>query len=401
MTITHAKKTKLISLLMVLMLVLSFVMVPNDSVFAASSVKIGQATNDENGKTRGGTPGDQTGKEVSISSWSYSSKSGAYNNWKYVYRAKNSATATKLAKAMKDACNNNYIGYDQTGSDRGTLYDQAKKLNWNIAAITTRCETTCASVVSVCLNAAGVTAPKYFDSTVINSFFKDRTDFYIYTSSKYTASDAYLEPGDILVSPGKHTCMVVSSGNAPGSTNEAPVKLEANYSYKLLDNLNVRTGPGTSYPLVSYSALNNDLKALTVDNKSAVLKKGAVVNCLEVSGNWIKLASGWICGRTDSCNYVEKGAAVVKTAAKPAVTKRLVVGKDYKLKKALYVRRGPGTNYAIKKRAWLSSSARKYCYNKTKAMFKKNTVVTCLEVKGDWIRVPSGWVCAKKGNIYE
>ncbi|WP_411328659.1 SH3 domain-containing protein [Anaerofustis stercorihominis] len=181
----------------------------NEITIKAKSTTIGQASSGEHGKLRNCKAGDQSGKEVSSASWSYSKKKGAYNNWRYVYRAKDSTVAAKIASTMRATCNNNHVGYDQNGHDRGTLYDEAKKVNWDVSKITKNCETTCASVVPVCLNAAGITAPRYMDSSKIQKFFKNRKDFAIYTSSKYTSSDVYLQAGDILVSPGRHTCIVL------------------------------------------------------------------------------------------------------------------------------------------------------------------------------------------------
>ena len=30
---------------------------------------------------------------------------------------------------------------------------------------------------------------------------------------------------------------------------------------------------------------------------------------------------------------------------------------------------------------------------------RAGTEVTCLKVKGNWMRIPSGWICCKPGNI--
>ena len=60
--------------------------------------KIGSARIDENGNAVGGKAGDQTLREVAIENY--------YNHplgW-WVLRAKTAATANKLAKAMKAAC---------------------------------------------------------------------------------------------------------------------------------------------------------------------------------------------------------------------------------------------------------------------------------------------------------
>lgn len=424
----------LAAMLAVVMVFTVVFVVMNPAVFAASTVKIGQATNDENGNTRGGKAGDQTGGEVSVSSWSYSSKTGAYNNWKYVIRAKNPTIAAALADAMKKACANNHIGYDQSGNDRSTFYDEAKKVNWDISAITTDCETTCAGVVAVCLNVVGVKAPRYWDSSLVYSFFRDRNDFTILTDSKYRTKSDYLEAGDILLSPGKHTAMVVQSPNSPGSdktyasisatnTSTATSPFKTGKEYQLLSEMNVRTGAGTNYDIKSYSDLTDSAKKYATSKEKAVLNKGTVVTCIKVSGNWIQIPSGWVCGKSGNTYNIEefKGTDVQKKAEANALVEKsqttktqvepttqttqkkvnVKVGKEYKLKKALYIRTGAGTKYSIIKRSKLSASTKKYAKSGSKAMLKKGTVVTCMKVSknGLWMKIPSGWICCKPGNV--
>ena len=71
------------------------------------AVIIGSARIDENGRAHGGKAGDQTGKEVSTQSWYKHSK-----GW-VVLRAKDPKKAAKIAQAMRAACDNANIGYDQ------------------------------------------------------------------------------------------------------------------------------------------------------------------------------------------------------------------------------------------------------------------------------------------------
>lgn len=77
------------------------------------AVYVGSARIDENGKAYGGKAGDQTGKEVSKQKYYVHSK-----GWR-VIRAKDRSVALKISKAMKAACDNNKVGYDQW--NRNTL----------------------------------------------------------------------------------------------------------------------------------------------------------------------------------------------------------------------------------------------------------------------------------------
>ena len=95
----------------------------------------------------------------------------------------------------------------------------------------------------------------------------------------------------------------------------------------------------------------------------------------------------------------------VTTPAKPA-TPKYVVGKNYTLQTELKVRTGAGTNYAQKKYSQLTSGGKKAAVYKSAnsgAVFAKGTVVTAMQVEtlsngNVWLRVPSGWVCAKEGK---
>ena len=194
----------------------------------AQKTYIGQAVGDENGKTRGGKAGDQKqisgnkpGEVSSLGTWKYSSKSGAWNNWRFVLRFKDPAKAEAAAKAMVDACNNANIGYDQApDGGRGELYKRAKKNNFDLSAIKKPCETSCSPLVAVCVNAAGV-FPKFnarssfhdapYDTSEKNFIdpLKKTGEFTVFTDKKYTADDAYLQRGDIIVSPGHHTGMIL------------------------------------------------------------------------------------------------------------------------------------------------------------------------------------------------
>ena len=435
------------AMLAVLMLVSGMLMgsAPSD---AGSSVVIGQATSNEKGGVRGGKAGDQTGDEVALGSWSYSSKNGAYNNWKYLFRAKDPKTAKKMAEAMKTACANDHIGYDASAPDRFSLYDQAKKVNWDLSKIKKNCETTCGQVVGVCIYAAGIPTPRYYDASVIHDDLVASGKFYKFTDKKHLKSKDLLEPGDILVSPGHHTLMVVDSPNYAGkeaktkgipssaspaatavSSTDSP-SFVAGKDYQLTDNMNVRSSAGTSGKIVKYSSLSEEAKKYSVSTDNAVFCKGTVVTCIKTSGDWIKVPSGWICGKSGSTSYAVEytgstsqvklagdaltsaakareamQAAAQKTAAQSTKNKskssavKVKKGKTYKMAKAQYVRKGPGKSYAIKKRSKLSKDAKKHAYSGSKARLKKGTEVTCLEVKGKWMRIPSGWISCKKGYI--
>lgn len=174
----------------------------------ATGTIIGQATAGENGAT-GNKAGDQSGREAATAAWGYGK--GPYK-WVYVFRAKDPETGKKLADTMIKACANNHIGYDL--NDRVTCYDEAKKVGWDVEKINVNCETSCVDLVAVCLEAAGIHAPRGWASVSVYGDLMPTGLFDCYSSADYVASDAKLLPGDILCNPdGPHTAMVVESPN--------------------------------------------------------------------------------------------------------------------------------------------------------------------------------------------
>ena len=184
----------------ILLLFIISLMIFTMPVYAEGTV-IGQAASGEKGLS-GNAAGDQTGNEVSTCNY--------YGGWKYVFRVKDPETAKKLAENMKAACANSHIGYDM--KDRMTLYQVAEANDWDIASISTDCETTCVDLVSVCLNAAGIDAPKGWASVSVYNDLMPTGLFECIPGSEYNAAMAL--PGDILCAPDMpHSAMIVESPN--------------------------------------------------------------------------------------------------------------------------------------------------------------------------------------------
>lgn len=76
-----------------------------------------------------------------------------------------------------------------------------------------------------------------------------------------------------------------------------------------------------------------------------------------------------------------------------------LVGETYTLQDYMNVRTGPGTNHSIKQVSELTADGKKHATRSSgNATLKKGTEVTCLEILGNWMRIPSGWVCCKQGS---
>ena len=171
------------------------------------AVKISHASINEKGTATGGKPGDQTGREVLISNWYKAS-------WNVVLRPKTAVIAEKSAKFMEQVCANQNVGYCQQG--RNSLYEQAKKVNFDASKITVKCECDCSSLIHVAVIAAGVNVTygsNGFTTRTMTNKLVASGSYEKLTASKYLTSDKYLKRGDILVNIGSHTVMALENGS--------------------------------------------------------------------------------------------------------------------------------------------------------------------------------------------
>lgn len=174
-----------------------------------STVKIGHASIDENGKASGGQAGDQTGREVCVRDW-YA------GGWNVLLRPRSAAVAEKMAKFCEAVCANDKVGYNQ--ARRNTLRRAALMAGWDGSKIAAECETDCSAFMTVCAEAAGVNLQNCYyggnapTTWTMRGAFSSTGAFDVLTDSKYLVSDAYLKRGDVLVRESGHTCMALSNG---------------------------------------------------------------------------------------------------------------------------------------------------------------------------------------------
>lgn len=163
---------------------------------------IGSARHDETGAYTHGKPGDSLQKnatdfsgEVSMQPM-YAHKKG----W-VIIRAKDGATAVRIASNMKAACNNANIGYSQ--SDRYGIIR-----NGINAKIPTNCD--CSSLVRQCIKEATGIDPG--DFTTANAVAKLISTGLFLNAVLYSLSVA-LFTGDILCTRTKGHIVIVTDGN--------------------------------------------------------------------------------------------------------------------------------------------------------------------------------------------
>lgn len=170
------------------------------------SVMCAWASQNENGKTTGGTPGDQTGKEV---------KCGPVYNFgqSAVYRCKDRNKALQIGAAAREIAENDYFGYCQT--HRTSAYKALQNADWTVSKVQTPCEIDCSELGACAVNTAYKTtliSPSVYSGNIgtalVNTGFFEKL-----TASKYLGKSEYLQCGDIIVAPGKHVIVACTDGS--------------------------------------------------------------------------------------------------------------------------------------------------------------------------------------------
>ena len=165
---------------------------------------------DENGRYSGGQAGDQTGKEYTVQPW--------YNRpWTCVLRYPEKDIRRKLAEIARAAAENDNIGYDQ--SQRLTYYNSLKAAGWEPSKIKQKCEADCSASTAANVIATGylmnVAALKTVSPSLTTRTIREelkKAGFQVLTDSKFTKSEDYLRPGDILLCEGHHVAINLDKG---------------------------------------------------------------------------------------------------------------------------------------------------------------------------------------------
>lgn len=245
-------------------------------LYSTGTHYISNSGGDENGGTKGGKAGDQTGREWQLRSW--------YKRpWSCVLRYPNQAVALTIAKMGIAAALNEAIGYDQ--SQRATYWTQLKKVDYDPSRITTPCEEDCTAGVTANVRAAGyvygITALQKLDTSgTRSSNMKSRfvnAGFKALTASKYLTSGDYLFPGDILLYENHHAATNITLGakvkdewhpdKAPVPTPTPTPTEDKNVKYVKItgSSVNIRKGPSTDYGVIGAAHEGDKLKYFGFD----------------------------------------------------------------------------------------------------------------------------------------
>lgn len=193
--------------------------------------KVGSARADERGSISGGKAGDQNTREVSIQQYYMHSK-----GWNLL-RAKKDSVANKLADAMKDACDNKNIGYDQ--GQRGSIVPLFEKTK-DLSKINTPCECDCSKLVQLCVWQATGDNPGNFTTLNAVDVLSDTGHF---NAVKSVNGNTKLQTGDILCTKTKGHIVIVVEGEPREPKPTKPPK--DSKIFETTNPLNIRSGPGT------------------------------------------------------------------------------------------------------------------------------------------------------------
>jgi hypothetical protein len=177
------------------------------------------ASSDENGHISGGSPGDQTGREVRVQSW--------YNRpWNLMLRYEPDPTAAAYAaECAAKLANSNLVGYNQ--NRRMTLYNKLRAVNFDVDAYIATGELTevdCSSFVYT-VYACALPFMRYNgDAPSTGEMYDAYTDwgFTPYRSSIYLDGPSNLIDGDVLVYEGHHTVIAYDPGDTPPGPGPTP-----------------------------------------------------------------------------------------------------------------------------------------------------------------------------------
>lgn len=168
----------------------------------------------------------------------------------------------------------------------------------------------------------------------------------------------------------------MQTGQTGGTVEQGTTETQAPSSYNGSKSYSI----GSTYT-VTASALHVRSGASVNYGIVRTYPHGLRFTLLETKGNWGRTPSGWVC-----MDYA------TKAAPKFGGTIKSTGNGTYRVTaSALNVRTGAGQGYGKVSYRNLTANAKQHAY--TNGCLKRGTRVTVMEVRGNWARIPSGWVC--------
>lgn len=175
----------------------------------------------ELGSYRGGTEGDQTGKEARIMNYPDYYVDSSYP-WSFMLRCTDEKVRKQAVTNAIMAAGNDHIGYD-SGDLRMTLWDQVEANNYDFSRITTDCSANCVTSALIFYKAAGyqlgIEALQNIDISIhvwdVNETLLKTGLFEECDDSGYLHTSDHGLAGDLYVAESRHVMMQVSDGKDP------------------------------------------------------------------------------------------------------------------------------------------------------------------------------------------
>ena len=180
-----------------------------------TGLKIAQASSNENGGAYGGQYGNQNGKELN-----FANLQG--QPFTKIFRPKDKAIAAQMAEWVKEAVENQHIGYTMDTKGRQTFF-QAWKESGSIDKIAKDVATDCSALVSGIASKAGIKINPYAGTSDIDKTLSSSSQI---EQMKYDPSK--VQAGDIVwvvdKKTGTHHVAIVT-GDANGTTSYTTTKI--------------------------------------------------------------------------------------------------------------------------------------------------------------------------------
>lgn len=248
-------------------------------------VLIGHASIDAYGNETGGHPGDQNGDEICTRNW--------YDKpWIKVFRPISKKESATLALIMEAACENDHIGFSKDKEENLKCEKLAKKVNWDLRKIEEDCALDNIQLISLCLNAAGISLSRQLTIENAESCLTRSKKFNIFSGAKYLKSSCFLKRGDILLAK-DHMAIVLSDGNEMDYiTYEVPKN-----DFKIMKTSNLSL-IGTGVGVLALS--KDNVLRIGPDDKYSICEEVKKKNKLEViakTGDWYRVVyPNTLCG---------------------------------------------------------------------------------------------------------
>lgn len=218
------------------------------------NIQIGHGVMDEKGKTIGLTPGDQTGKEIALSTWYAKNKSGRV--WQYYLECTDSAMAERAAQYMEQICEDDAFGYSQGKTQRWDGYRSIKANGGVVSGA--HGDFDCSTLVISCYILAGLSmAPDGYTGNM-RARLLATGKFKSYSDSAHIGTDKLAKRGGIYLRNG-HTLMALEDGSgASGMSEASDLKVVGEIIVDEINKwCNVRSGPGMEYTIIGKAKKND------------------------------------------------------------------------------------------------------------------------------------------------